>query len=76
VTAKEAIDAATAIDPKKRLYGYEITCVPRGGCRYEPLANEPQGMRWTWCPDCLTVYDDYQKAVNPLPYKSGSHTLH
>jgi hypothetical protein len=28
VTAKEAIDAAKGIDPKKRLYGYENTCIP------------------------------------------------
>jgi hypothetical protein len=37
------------------------------GVGMELLANEPVGMRWTWCPDCLTVYDDYRKPVNPIP---------
>jgi hypothetical protein len=66
MTAKEALDAANAIDAKKRLYGYETTCVPRGECRYDPLTSEPAGMRWTWCTDCLTVYVDYRKPVNPI----------
>jgi hypothetical protein len=66
VTAKEALDHANAIDPKERLYGYEIVCVPRGGCRYEPLTNESVKKRWTWCPDCLTVYDDDRKPVNQI----------
>ena len=65
MTAKEALDTANAIEPSKRRYRYETVCVPRGGCQYEPLINEPVGMRWTWCPDCLTVYD-YRKAVNQI----------
>jgi hypothetical protein len=38
---------------------------PRGACRREPLTNDPG--QWTYCPDCLTVFDDYGKAVNPIP---------
>ena len=30
----------------------------------EPLELDPG--RWTFCPDCLTVYDDYGKAVNEI----------
>jgi hypothetical protein len=67
MTANETLDAANAVDASKRRHGHETVCVPRGGCRYESLANEPVGMRWTWCPDCLTVYDDYRKPVNPIP---------
>jgi hypothetical protein len=66
VTAKEVLDAAKAIDPRQRIHGYWTVCTSRGGCRYEPLANESEGMRWTWCPDCLTLFDDYRKAVNPI----------
>jgi hypothetical protein len=65
--AKDALDAAKSIEPSKRLYGYETVCVLRGGCRFESSANEPAGMRWTWCPDCLTLYDDYRNPVNPMP---------
>jgi hypothetical protein len=71
MTAKEALDAAKAVDLRKRVDGYWTVCVPRGGCHYEPLANELGGMRWTWCPDCLTVYDDYRKAINPLELTNG-----
>jgi len=24
-------------------------------------------VRWTWCPVCLTVFDDYGNPVNPIP---------
>jgi Prolyl oligopeptidase family len=32
-----------------------------GGCRREPLQGDPG--RWTFCPDSLTLYDDYGNAV-------------
>lgn len=64
MTAKEAIDAATRAQPGERLRRYEAVCGPRGGCRREALTNDLG--RWTWCPDCLTVYDDYAKAVNRM----------
>jgi hypothetical protein len=66
MTAKEALDTANSIEPSKRIFGYETVCVLRGGCRFETLSNEPGGMHWTWCPDCLTLYDDYRNPVNPL----------
>ena len=39
-------------------------CAPRGACRREPLAND-RGC-WTWCPDCLTLFDDYGQPVNVI----------
>ena len=65
MTAKEALAAATAAALGERRGRYELRCEPNGGCRPEPLAHDPG--RWTWCPDCLTVFDDYGKAVNPIP---------
>jgi len=64
MTAKEALDAAKNVELGERLRGYESSCGRRGSCRSEPLQDDPG--RWTWCPDCLTVYDDYGKAVNPI----------
>jgi hypothetical protein len=61
MTAREALDAAKNAEPGARLRGYEMNCTGRG-CRRKKLANDAG--RWTWCPDCLTVYDDYGKAVN------------
>lgn len=65
VTAKDALDAANDAEPGGRLRCYETICGPRGSCRREPLDNDPG--RWTWWPDCLTVYNDYGKAVNQIP---------
>jgi hypothetical protein len=42
-----------------------MTCVPRGAYQPEPLTNDPG--RWASCPDCLTLFDDYGKAVNQIP---------
>jgi hypothetical protein len=64
VTGKEALLAANTVEPSARLRRYETVCGPRGACRREPLTNDPG--RWAWCPDCLTVYDDYGKAVNQI----------
>jgi hypothetical protein len=71
MTAKEALDAAKTIDPRKRVDGYLTVCARRGACRYEPLESEPAAIRWSWCPDCGTVYDDYRKAINPLELAGG-----
>jgi hypothetical protein len=64
MTAKEALDAAKNAEPGERLRGYESSCGPSGSCRSEPLQDDAG--RWTGCPDCLAVYDDYGKAVNPI----------
>ena len=65
MTASDALDAANDAEPGERLRRYETICGgPRGGCRREALANDAG--RWTWCPDCLTVYDDYGKAVSRI----------
>jgi hypothetical protein len=65
VTARQALNAANNATAAERLRRYEMTCAPRGACRHEPLTDDPG--RWTWCPDCLTLYDDYGKAVNQIP---------
>jgi hypothetical protein len=65
MTAKEALDAANDAEPGDRLRRYESRCAPRGHCRSEPLESDPG--RWTWCPDCLTIHDDYGKVVNIIP---------
>ena len=39
--------------------------------REEPLADDPG--RWTWCPDCLTVYDDYATSINLIPEYTKVH---
>ena len=65
MTAAEALEAAKGATPGERLHRYETIGASRGSCCREPLANDPG--RWTWCPGCLTVYDDYSKAVNTIP---------
>jgi hypothetical protein len=64
MTAREALDAASYAPTGERFLRYELRCEPRGQCRHEPLEND-RG-RWTFCPDCLTVYDDFGVAVNPV----------
>jgi hypothetical protein len=71
MTAKEALDAAIAVAPGERLRRFGSECGPRGTCRYEPCA--PDVGRWSFCPDCLTVYDDNRKAVNPIPELRMAH---
>ena len=44
---------------------------PRGGCEREPLADDPG--KWTLCSACLTLYDDYGTAVNPIPEFAKVH---
>jgi hypothetical protein len=65
MTAAAALEAADDTEPGERLRRYESKCAPRGSCRREPCERDPG--RWTWCPDCLTLYDDYGKVVNGIP---------
>jgi hypothetical protein len=50
----------------------------RGSCRREPC--ERDAGRWSFCADCLTVFDDYGKAVNGLalgsPWRLGPARVH
>jgi hypothetical protein len=64
MTTKDALNTANEADPGERLRRYDTICAPHGGCRREPLVNDPS--QWTWCPDCLTLFDYYGKAVNEL----------
>ena len=64
MTARQALEEATAAQPGERLHWFETICGPRGGCEREPLANDPG--RWTWCAACLTLCDDYGTPVNPI----------
>lgn len=57
MTAKEALDAANDTPPAERLRAFETVCGPRGSCRREPCERD-DGRR-SFCPDCLTVFDDY-----------------
>jgi hypothetical protein len=69
--ARDALEQAIAAQPGECLHRFETICGPRGACRREALTNEPG--RWTWCPDCLTVFDDYGTPVNPIPEFAKVH---
>lgn len=71
MTAHGALETANDAARGDRLRRYERVCGPRGDCRREALTNDPG--RWTWCADCLTVYDDYGKAVNGISGWHGPH---
>jgi hypothetical protein len=71
LTARDALEQALAAQPSDRLHRFETICGPRGVCRREPLTNDPG--RWTWCPDCRTVFDDYGTPVNPIPEYIKAH---
>jgi hypothetical protein len=73
MTAAEALELANAAQPDEPLHRYWSVCGPRGRCRRQPCENDPG--RWTWCPDCLTLYDAYGKAVNPIrKFQDGALT--
>ncbi len=36
--------------------------VKDGPCQRAPLEDDPS--RWTFCPDCLTAYDEYDAPLN------------
>ena len=71
MTAKEALDAATATEVGERLRRYDTVCRSRGACRRELLTNDPG--RWAWCPDRLTVFDSYEKTVNQISWERAIH---
>jgi hypothetical protein len=71
MTVRDTIEQATAAQPGERLRRFETICSPRGGCERETLTADPGG--WTWCAGCLTVYDDYGTAVNPIPEFTKVH---
>ena len=65
MTARNALETAKGTARGERLRRYKTICEPRGGCQRELLTNHPG--RWSWCADCLTIYDDYGKTVNMIP---------
>ena len=64
MTADAALRRATELGKGVRLETYQTVCRSRGRCSRELLESESG--RWTWCPDCLTVYDDYGVPLNPV----------
>ena len=71
MTARDALEQATAAQQGERLRRFVITCGPRGGCEREAVIGNTG--RWTWCAACLTVYDDYGAPVNPIPEFAKVH---
>jgi hypothetical protein len=64
MTAKEAMDLANATGAGERLRRRAARCRFRRACQREPLHEDELG--WTWCPDCLTLFDTYGKPVNDV----------
>ena len=71
MTARDALARAMGARPGDRLRQFQTICGPHGACQREPLTPDPG--RWTWCAACLTVYDDYGTAVNPVPEFTKVH---
>ena len=71
MTAREAIEQATAAQSGERLRRFETICGPRGGCERETLTADAG--RWTWCAACLTIYDDCGTPVNSIPEFANAH---
>ena len=71
MTTRDALARAMEARPGDRLRQFQTVCGPHGACQREPLQHDPS--RWTWCPDCLTLFDDYQIAVNPIPEYAKVH---
>ena len=79
MTAHEALQRATEIGKSARLQTYQTVCGSCAGCRLELL--EQDAGRWTYCPDCATIYDDFAVPVNPLSARQlsdayGASTTH
>jgi len=55
---------STEVGRSRRLETYETVCRRRGRCRRELL--EGDSGRWTWCPDCATLFDEYGVPLNPI----------
>ena len=49
---------------RRTIRRFQSRCGPRGSCRREPC--ERDAGRWTWCPDRLTLHDDYGKALKRI----------
>jgi hypothetical protein len=64
MTPKDAFTASQSVDPRERQWRYQQTCQHRGFC-YEQLLDGP--CRFSWCPDCLTLYDDNGRIINQIP---------
>ena len=64
MTARDALNAAKDLGLQERTIRFKKRCAPPDACRREPLADDAG--RWSWCPDCLTLYDDYGKPVNGI----------
>ena len=71
MTAKDALAQAVAAPRGERLHLFGTICGPRGACRREMLTDDPG--RWSWCPDCLTLFDDYGSPVNPITESAMMH---
>ena len=71
MTARDALALAVSAPRGERLHLFETVCVPRGACRRERMTNDAG--RWTRCPDCLTLFDDYDIAVNPITEYTKVH---
>jgi len=71
MTARDALEKATAAQAGERLHLFETICGPAGGCERESVTGNTG--RWTWCAACLTVYDDYGHPVNPIPEFARIH---
>jgi hypothetical protein len=61
---QQALRVAGEAGFSERLLRYQTVCGPRGRCRREPLTD---GGPWTFCPDCLTVYDHHGASINQIP---------
>lgn len=71
MTARDALARAMEARPGHRLRQFQTVCRPYGACQREPLQHDPG--RWTWCPDCLTLHDDYGIPINPIPALASAH---
>jgi hypothetical protein len=67
----DAINACKQAGLHERFRRAEAICWPRGWCQREALENDSG--QWTWCRDCLTVYDDYGVALMEIVLSATSH---
>ena len=64
MTARDALDMAAHAALGERLHRFQAICSPNGSRHRQSLTLDPG--RWTWCPDCLTVSDDFGAVVNEI----------
>jgi len=65
MTARDALEKATAAQAGERLHRFETICGPAGGCERESVTGNTG--RWTWCAACLTVLWRLRKPGQPDP---------